>query len=219
MRAIHRRAPTMHDEVAGHLEHHVANEEQPGAQTIGRFAELQVRQHVELGDADVDAVQVRDHVAEHQEGNEPQRVLWSRFQACWSGVRPGRRVGKRWRSRVVSLECRCWYGVCQSAGDQPGICWISAGYRGSSGTWRLRRRGAASWRVPGSRAASRGTSDPPVAQMTCVALAMEGRIGARRPSPAASPAPRRRRRPRVRPRRPGCPSAPAGSGTARRPTR
>ena len=61
----------MHQHIAGHFKEKVADEKEAGTQAVSRFAETKVRQHVEFGKADVDAVQIGHHVAQHQKGHEP----------------------------------------------------------------------------------------------------------------------------------------------------
>jgi hypothetical protein len=71
MRAIQTLAPTFFQhQVAGHLEEDIADEEQPRPETVGGLAELQIAEHLQLGEADVDTVQISGKVAEAQERNE-----------------------------------------------------------------------------------------------------------------------------------------------------
>ncbi|KAG1435801.1 hypothetical protein G6F57_020956 [Rhizopus arrhizus] len=51
------RAQPVHQQVARHFEQEVADEEHAGAQAEHGFAEAQVLRHLQLGEADVDAVQ------------------------------------------------------------------------------------------------------------------------------------------------------------------
>ena len=43
----------------------------PGAEAVDRFAEMQIAEHLQPGEADVHAVEVGDHVAEHQKRKQP----------------------------------------------------------------------------------------------------------------------------------------------------
>jgi hypothetical protein len=71
MRAIQTRAPTRCKiTLLGHLEQEVAEEKHACAQAIHGFAELQVIQHLQLGKADVDPVQVGHDIAKHQERHD-----------------------------------------------------------------------------------------------------------------------------------------------------
>ncbi|MNQ80985.1 hypothetical protein D3C85_959840 [compost metagenome] len=64
-------ADLLQHQVARHFEEDVADEEQAGSKAVGRLAELQVFEHLQLGEADVDAVEVGGQIAEAQEGDEP----------------------------------------------------------------------------------------------------------------------------------------------------
>ncbi|MNS65958.1 hypothetical protein D3C72_991510 [compost metagenome] len=74
--------------VAGHFAQHVADVEDRGAQAVHGVAEAQVLLHLQLGEADVDAVQERHHVADEQERDDAQpdlaveRILIVRSQCC-----------------------------------------------------------------------------------------------------------------------------------------
>src|SRR6185503_5389736 len=56
-----------------HLEHEIAEEEEPGAEAVGGVAQPQLALQHAAHEADVDAVDVRDDVAEEAEGDEPPR--------------------------------------------------------------------------------------------------------------------------------------------------
>ena len=59
MRAIQQpRADPREDEVARHLEQHVAEEEDAGAEAVDRGAEAQIVVHLQRGEPDVDAIEV-----------------------------------------------------------------------------------------------------------------------------------------------------------------
>ena len=60
-------------DIAGDLEHQVTDEEHPGPQPVDRFTELQVIEHLQLGEADIDPVQISDQVTDHQQRNDPPR--------------------------------------------------------------------------------------------------------------------------------------------------
>jgi hypothetical protein len=67
--------PIREQQVAWHFHQHVAEEEDACADAVGQVAETHVLFHVQLRNADVDASQEREHVAEEQERNEPARDL------------------------------------------------------------------------------------------------------------------------------------------------
>lgn len=60
------RADFVEDDVAGDLEQEIADEEYPRAQPVHRLAELEFLQHLQLGEAHVDAVQVGHDIADDQ---------------------------------------------------------------------------------------------------------------------------------------------------------
>jgi hypothetical protein len=70
--AIQRRGPNGQRQVARHAAQHVADEEDPGAQAVHGFAEFQRVEHLQLGKADVDPVEVVEQVADENEGNQAQ---------------------------------------------------------------------------------------------------------------------------------------------------
>ena len=61
-------ADLFEEQVAGHLEQEVADEEQPGAQREHGVAQVQVGLHLQLREADVHAVDIGKHI-----GNQKQR--------------------------------------------------------------------------------------------------------------------------------------------------
>ncbi len=66
--------PALDQECAGDLENEIADEEYPHAETECRLGEperLEIGLHRELGEADVDAVDVGDHIAYEQDREEP----------------------------------------------------------------------------------------------------------------------------------------------------
>ena len=66
------RAEAVERQVAGQAAEHIADEEDAGAKAIDGFAEFQCVEHLQLGKADVDAVQVVEQVADENERNQPQ---------------------------------------------------------------------------------------------------------------------------------------------------
>ncbi|MNN92396.1 hypothetical protein D3C81_2106760 [compost metagenome] len=60
----------MQHHVAGHLEQEVTEEEHACAQAVHGFGKLQVGQHLQLGKAHVDTVEVSDDVAQHEERDD-----------------------------------------------------------------------------------------------------------------------------------------------------
>jgi hypothetical protein len=69
------RAHAVQHHVAGHLEEKVADEEDARAQPVHRLAELQVALHLQLGEADVHAVEVGHDVAQEQQRDQPPADL------------------------------------------------------------------------------------------------------------------------------------------------
>ena len=90
----------MQDQVARHLEQKIAEKENTGAEAVDGVAPFQVVQHLQLGKADVDAVQVRAQIAEHQERDETARHL---------GIGAGFEIGgdSSWHSAVRAKTHRC----------------------------------------------------------------------------------------------------------------
>ena len=64
------RPDLLEDHIAGDLEQEVADEEDAGAEAVDRIAEVEVDSHPQLGEADVDSVQVGRDVAEEQQGDQ-----------------------------------------------------------------------------------------------------------------------------------------------------
>ncbi len=68
----HTRAETRQQQVAGHLAQRVTQEkEEAETETERCFAESEVRSHLQLREADIDAVQPRHDVQQQQEGQQP----------------------------------------------------------------------------------------------------------------------------------------------------
>ncbi|MNI54090.1 hypothetical protein D3C73_1089680 [compost metagenome] len=61
--------------VARHFEDHVADHEQSGAQAIGGITEAQVSLQLELGETDVDTIEEREQVADHDQRHQSPRDL------------------------------------------------------------------------------------------------------------------------------------------------
>ncbi|MNE03021.1 hypothetical protein D3C80_955100 [compost metagenome] len=66
-------AEAVEHQVAGDFQQEVADEEQPGAKTVGGIAQADVCAHVQFGEADRGAVHIGDQVQQDQEGNQFQR--------------------------------------------------------------------------------------------------------------------------------------------------
>ena len=64
------RSHAVEDDVARDFEEEVPDEEDAGAQAVHRLAEAQRAQHLQLGEADVHAIEVGGAVAAEQEGDE-----------------------------------------------------------------------------------------------------------------------------------------------------
>ncbi|MNZ88501.1 hypothetical protein D3C78_1073960 [compost metagenome] len=64
------RADALQHQVAGYAEQRIGDEEQAGAEAVDGVADVQVDTHLQLGEADVDAVQVGEHVADQQDRHQ-----------------------------------------------------------------------------------------------------------------------------------------------------
>ncbi|MCY1524754.1 hypothetical protein D9M68_597020 [compost metagenome] len=112
-------AQPVHEQVARHFEKEIANEEHTGAQAEHGFAEPQVLRHLQFGEAHVDAIEVGDHVAEHQERHQPPEHLgvgargFAGFRRCRGGLRAERRFHRGHASLQEDAPAR-------SAGTRPG---------------------------------------------------------------------------------------------------
>ncbi|MNR03985.1 hypothetical protein D3C85_1199100 [compost metagenome] len=69
------RAEPLQEHVARHLEEHVADEEHGGTEAVDRVAEVQRGLHLQLGEADVGAVDEVHQVADEQEWDQAQGDL------------------------------------------------------------------------------------------------------------------------------------------------
>ena len=72
------RAEPLEQQVGWHLEDEIGDEEDAGAEAERGLRQAEVGVHRQRGEADIDAVQIGDEVAEHQEGDEPPRDLRDR---------------------------------------------------------------------------------------------------------------------------------------------
>ena len=61
-------ADFVEDDVAGDFEDEIAQEEDASSEAVDALGELEVGEHLQLGEADVDAIDVRDDVAEEEDG-------------------------------------------------------------------------------------------------------------------------------------------------------
>ena len=68
-------ADLLEKQVARHLEEEVADEEDAGAQSVYRIAEAQIGFHLELSEADIDPIQIREDVTDEQKRNQSPRYL------------------------------------------------------------------------------------------------------------------------------------------------
>jgi hypothetical protein len=76
MRAIHlRRAEAFQCQVRRDLEHEIAEEEDPGAETVSGRGKAQVLVHRKRGKTHIHPVEVGDEVADDQERHEPRGEL------------------------------------------------------------------------------------------------------------------------------------------------
>jgi hypothetical protein len=65
------RAGAFQDQVARHFAQRVADKKHTRAQSVHRVAEAEVLLHLQLREADIGAVEVRDHIAQKKEGKQP----------------------------------------------------------------------------------------------------------------------------------------------------
>ena len=105
-------ADLLQQQVAGHFEQEVADEEDAGAQAVDSLAELQVLQHLQLGEADVDAVYPGQDKEKDQKGDQAPGDL------AVGGVHVGVRVRTGMAGKRVGGGSRAAHGespVCESA--------------------------------------------------------------------------------------------------------
>ena len=62
----------LQDDVAGDFEDEIAEEEHSGAESVDALAEVEVGEHLQLGEANVDAVDVGDDVAAKEDGKDAE---------------------------------------------------------------------------------------------------------------------------------------------------
>lgn len=60
----------MQHHVARHLKDEVTEEKDPGPKTVHGLAELEFVEHLQLGKADVHPIQVSEHVAQKEKGDQ-----------------------------------------------------------------------------------------------------------------------------------------------------
>jgi hypothetical protein len=100
IRAIHKRAPTpIHDQVAGHFKEEIADEEHPRPKAVYGLAKAKIDLHLELGKADIDAVEVGDDIADHYEGHNASENL--RVSVLLDGQGIGYREGRKLRHNIL----------------------------------------------------------------------------------------------------------------------
>ena len=63
-------ADAFQQQVAGHFEQEISDEEDARAETIHRVVERQGLLHLQLRIADIDAVQIRDHIGDQQQRDD-----------------------------------------------------------------------------------------------------------------------------------------------------
>jgi hypothetical protein len=66
-------AELLEEQVAGHLEQEVRQEENAGAESEYRCREVQLLDHLERGESQVDPVEKGNEIADHQERHDAQR--------------------------------------------------------------------------------------------------------------------------------------------------
>src|SRR6185312_4750211 len=69
------RANPFQKEVRRHLKQKIGNEEKSGAQSEGGLAEAKRLVHMQLGEADIDAIQIRNEIAQDQKRYQPPHHL------------------------------------------------------------------------------------------------------------------------------------------------
>jgi hypothetical protein len=73
------RADPFQNDVAGHFEEEIADEEQRCAKSIGIFAESEITDHLQLGITDILAVDIGDQIDQSQERDQAKRDLANHF--------------------------------------------------------------------------------------------------------------------------------------------
>ena len=69
------RADSLQGEVARHLEEEIAGEEHSGAESVNGVGEGELLAHLERGESDVDAIEIRDDVEQEEERDQSPRQL------------------------------------------------------------------------------------------------------------------------------------------------
>ncbi len=141
------RAHALEDQVARDLEQEVAEEEQPRPEAVGLVAEPQVALQHAADEADVDAVDVRDHVADEGERDEPPRharqhagfdLVGSRAHSSRAASIPGNEPR---RAPIVSAA----FASCQRGGIVENCERAAAPPRGPAGPRAKRVLPAGGW--------------------------------------------------------------------------
>ncbi|KAG0161844.1 hypothetical protein DFQ30_005315, partial [Apophysomyces sp. BC1015] len=68
-------ADAMQNDVAGDFHEEVRDEEEAGAQPVDGLGEMQILGHPQLGEADIDPIQICNHITQQQEGKDPPSDL------------------------------------------------------------------------------------------------------------------------------------------------
>ena len=76
IRAIHRRADPLENQVAWNLKQKITDEKQPRPQAVAGFGKMRVPHHLQLGHRHVRAIQKVDHVQNAQERNQSPHDLF-----------------------------------------------------------------------------------------------------------------------------------------------
>lgn len=112
-------ANALQDQITGHPASEVTDEEDPRAQPVHGLAHAQIAQHLQLGEADVDPVQVIEQIADEQERDQPPQDLAVGGAHAIGGGR-GRvawviaRSSSRWASRPQCLGTGTIWGSTHS---------------------------------------------------------------------------------------------------------
>jgi hypothetical protein len=69
----------LHRQIARHLAKHIGDVEQPAAKPERSRRQADILVHLQRGETGVDAIDERDEVTDHQEGNDAERHLPHRF--------------------------------------------------------------------------------------------------------------------------------------------
>ena len=90
LRDPHARAEFFQEDVAGDLEEEIADEEDAGAGGESGVAQREILEHLQLGEADIDAIEIGEDVAEEEEREQADvgLVVSLRFK-IFGGLRHG----------------------------------------------------------------------------------------------------------------------------------